>query len=302
MLKKILLISHLVVIIGVLVFGAVNRTLAKNGNEGSNQAGNRRGNAAGECLAETSCDQDPAQGTNQGNGFRGGVQPGDNNPQDTNSLGYGRNQKNTTSPSQVVSGEVSAEETAAILFMREEEKLAHDVYTVFFNQWNLDIFQNIAASESSHTSAVLNLITKYGLTDPASSQAGVFNNPTLQSLYNQVVTQGSQSLVDAIQAGALIEETDILDLQNQLAQVDNPDIQRVFENLLRGSYNHLRAFVKEYNLQTGETYQPQLLSSDLYQTIIGSGQESSGYGRGNSTGGSPTEDSTRGGGYRGGRP
>ena len=71
--------------------------------------------------------------------------------------------------------------------MREEEKLAHDVYVTLYAQWDLPIFQNISRSEQTHTDAVKTLIDRYGLTDPASSKVGVFTNPDLQALYNDLV-------------------------------------------------------------------------------------------------------------------
>ena len=98
------------------------------------------------------------------------------------------------------------------------------------------------------------------------------------SQYNQLIARGSQSLAEAIQVGAAIEEIDILDLQERLAQTDNTDIQQVFTNLLNGSYNHLRAFVSNLKTQTGETYQPQYLSAEAYQAIIGNDTSSGGNG------------------------
>jgi len=176
--------------------------------------------------------------------------------------------------------------------MREEEKLAHDVYVQLYEKWGLRVFQNISQSEQAHTDAIKVLIDRYGLQDTASSSVGVFTNPDLQALYNDLVTHDSQSLAEALKVGAAIEEIDILDLKKSLAQTDNADIQQVFNNLMNGSYNHLRAFVSNLSAQTGETYQPQYLSAETYQSIIGSGSTT----RGNGSGGGG------GGGYRGGRP
>ena len=171
----------------------------------------------------------------------------------------------------VVTGELSQDEIDSLLFMREEEKLAHDVYIALYEQWGLRIFQNIANSEQAHTEAVKTLLEAYGLDDPAAGTAtGVFINPDLQDLYDQLTVQGSQSLGDALLVGAAIEEIDILDLENALEQTENPDIQMVYQNLLKGSYNHLRAFTSNFARQTGETYQPQYLSLGEYESIVGS--------------------------------
>ncbi len=173
-------------------------------------------------------------------------------------------------------GELSAAEEEALVFMREEEKLAHDVYLFLFDQWGLPLFQNIAASEQNHTDSIAALMEKYDLDDPASTTAGVFNHPDLQALYDQLTAQGSQSLADALKVGGIIEEVDILDLQTRLAEIDNADIQQVFTNLLNGSYNHLRAFTSTLLRQAGETYQPQYMSLDAYQTIVDGSSAGSG--------------------------
>ena len=61
--------------------------------------------------------------------------------------------------------------------------------------------------------------------------------------------------------------------------IDNADILQVFNNLEKGSDNHLRAFVSTLETQTGETYEPQYLSVDEYQAIL-SGSAGNGNGRG----------------------
>ena len=198
-------------------------------------------------------------------------------------------------------GDLSQEEADALAFMVEEEKLARDVYNALYATWGSTTFQSIATSEQMHMDAIKNLLAVYGLTDPSSSQAGVFTNPDLQSLYNQLVASGKQSLAEAFKVGGAIEEIDILDLQERLAQTDNADIQQVFNNLLKGSSNHLRAFVNALQMQTGVVYQPQYMSAEAYQAIVSTttgGYGNNGGGQGaNSSGGGQG-----GGGWRGGRP
>tara|TARA_Y100001972_G_C7663337_1_gene334886 strand:+ start:1930 stop:2583 length:654 start_codon:yes stop_codon:yes gene_type:complete len=168
-------------------------------------------------------------------------------------------------------------ETAALLFMREEEKLARDVYTYLFDKWSVKSFQNISNSEQTHMDAVLVLIDKYELEDPAADNIfGTFQNSDLQRLYDELTDTGSASMEAALKVGAAIEEIDIIDLQQALdISVDNQDITIVFENLMKGSRNHLRAFVS--NLSTlGITYEPQYLTQDDYNAIINSQKETGG--------------------------
>lgn len=180
------------------------------------------------------------------------------------------------------------EEVSGLLLMREEEKLAHDVYMYLYDVWGLNVFNNIAASEQTHTEAVKTLLDTYGIKDPVEGNtAGEFTNPELQALYDRLTAQGSESLGAALKVGAAVEEIDILDLREALGQTTNPDIQRVFDNLEKGSENHLGSFTSTLTAQTGEEYQPQHLAQDDYQTIINnrsSGNPGNGQGNGNGTG------------------
>jgi hypothetical protein len=201
--------------------------------------------------------------------------------------------------SQTPAGELSDVEAEGILFMREEEKLARDVYLTLYDQWEMKVFSNIAKSESTHMDAVKTLIDRYSLEDPVEGrEIGEFANEELQSLYDQLVEQGSQSLEDALRVGAAIEEIDILDLQAYVAQTDKADIQIVYENLERGSRNHLRAFVSVLERQ-GVSYEPSYLSPEQFEEIVNSDTE-----RGGGQGG-PGGEGGRGGrggcGRRGGR-
>jgi hypothetical protein len=160
-------------------------------------------------------------------------------------------------------------EKASLIFMREEEKLAHDVYLALYDLWGLRLFQNIARSEETHTGAVKRLLDTFNIPDPAiDTPLGVFTNPVLQKLYDELITQGERSLADALKVGGAIEEIDILDLQAALDETENPDIQRVYENLRRGSENHLRAFTSTLLQQTGETYIPQYIDMSAYDGIL----------------------------------
>ncbi len=173
-------------------------------------------------------------------------------------------------PTTVAATSLSEDEAEGLAFMREEEKLAHDVYVTLYEKWGLPVFKNIAASEQQHTAAVKALLDRYGMEDPAAGNAvGVFTDPTLQSLYDQLVAQGGLSVADALKVGAAIEEIDILDLKERIAQTDKADIVRVYTNLLKGSENHLRAFVSNLKAR-GETYEPQYLSQAAYDEMIGS--------------------------------
>lgn len=168
---------------------------------------------------------------------------------------------------------LSNDELISLRWMREEEKLAHDVYITLYNKWRVNIFKNIAESEQTHQDAVLTLLIKYGIPDPAASKAvGVFSNPTLQDLYNQLVTRGNTSLMEAFKVGATIEDLDIYDLEDWLTKVDNRDIVYVYQNLNKGSRNHLRSFYSQI-VSAGGTYTAQYITQAQLEAIVNSPKE-----------------------------
>jgi hypothetical protein len=132
-----------------------------------------------------------------------------------------------------------------LLYLIEEEKLAHDVYTVLGETWGGNTFTNILASETSHQDQVLTLLNTYGLTDPRSTEIGVFTNPELQALYDQLIAQGMTSQIEAYKVGVLIEEKDIADLNTAIDSTTDTTIIATLETLLSGSENHLAAFSKK---------------------------------------------------------
>jgi len=156
--------------------------------------------------------------------------------------------------------EISQQEEESLVFLREEEKLAHDVYIYLYNLWGVKIFSNISDSEQTHTDSVLELLKKYNIEDPVKeNEIGVFQNEILQEAYNTLTEKGSLSVIEAFKVGAYIEELDIKDIRDLYEKVDNADIELVFSNLEKGSVNHINSFLNQL-IKYGETYEPQILS------------------------------------------
>ncbi len=165
--------------------------------------------------------------------------------------------------------EPSAVEIEALTFMVEEEKVARDVYNVLYETWGIPVFANIANAEQRHMDAIIGLFDKYGLENPvAGLDAGQFNNQELQTLYNSLITAGQVNEEEALLVGATIEDVDIFDLLHELQVVDNEDITRVFENLLKGSENHLRAFCSLLAMYGYDPYEAQFLAQEEIDEIL----------------------------------
>ena len=210
----------------------------------------------------------PAAGFGPGNAAQGGTGIKTTGPSTGITAGNGNG--TGTAVLTIPASELNSEEAAALLFMREEEKLARDVYTALYATWKLPTFQNIASSEQTHMDQIGLLLTRYNLPDPAKT-TGVFTDANLQALYTKLVAQGNLSIADALKVGGAIEEIDIKDLQTRLAQTDNADIQQVYNSLMSASYNHLNAFARNLSNQTGATYVPQYLSAEQYQIVTSGG-------------------------------
>jgi hypothetical protein len=171
-----------------------------------------------------------------------------------------------TSPATVT---LTDTEIAGLVWMLEEEKLAHDVYVSLYDLWGVRTFDNISRSETQHVTAVQSLLERYNIAAASLGSVGVFNDPTLQTLYDDLIARGQTSLEEALRVGAFIEEIDIKDLNMRSAQTDNVDILTVYDNLNQGSRNHLRAFVNQLN-RYGINYEPQILDNLSYQAILSS--------------------------------
>lgn len=163
---------------------------------------------------------------------------------------------------------LSPDEASMLTFMREEEKLARDVYLTMFDRWGAKIFSNIATSEQQHMDTMKKMLTRYGLPDPAMTGIGFFSNSDLQDAYNALVASGAQSYVQGLFAGASIEEIDMVDIQHAISVTTHLDLITAYQNLLEGSKNHLRAYVGALAAQ-GVTYSPQHISLELFNAIIG---------------------------------
>jgi len=166
---------------------------------------------------------------------------------------------------------LSNEDTEALLFMLEEEKLARDTYDYLDNKWGIKQFTNIKKSEQSHMNAIINLLDQHSIAYTVLPY-GSFEDETLQNYYNQFIESGQISQANALQIGATIEDLDIVDLQEFIDNTTNLDIISVFESLKCGSKNHLRSFVSSIE-NIGDTYIVQYLTQEDYNLIISSNNE-----------------------------
>lgn len=162
---------------------------------------------------------------------------------------------------------LSDADLVALLKMKEEEKLARDVYATFNAKWGKQPFKHISKAEDTHLKAVVSLLKLYNLPDTIIAEAGKFSDVKIQAFYDEMVLKGDSSLINALSISALIEEMDIADIKSILSSTTNTNLLIVLENLLSGSRNHLRAFDKQLNY-LGIKYTPVYLTVEEYNKIV----------------------------------
>ena len=150
---------------------------------------------------------------------------------------------------------LTQDEIDTLLWMREEEKLARDVYIKMTEYYPVDIFSNIAAAEQKHFDAIGRKLDQYGITDVALDGVGDFYNSDLQQMYNEFVQDGQVGYVEALFVGVAIEEADLVDLTVAIDETDSRPLKRTYSRLLIGSQHHLDSFIKLLEKE-GIDYEP----------------------------------------------
>lgn len=151
-------------------------------------------------------------------------------------------------------------------YLYEEERLAHDIYTELSDKWELSIFENIAKSEQLHFQHLLVIYENYGLRVPKIAN-GFYNYPELNLLYDRFFEGGMMTLESSLTLAANLEEYNIADIERYLMHTQNVDLTLVYNSILEGSKNHLRAIHR--NIQKhGYNYEPVFLGKSQFQQIL----------------------------------
>ena len=150
----------------------------------------------------------------------------------------------TPTPTATVTATADAALAGNLTHMRDEERLARDLYTALSAKYSQAApFVNIARSEQVHYDTMGLLLTRYGVPDPSAGKAaGNYADPALQSLYDTLLASGSESVAKAYDAGIAVETVDIADLKAAIEKTTQADAEAAFANLMNGSENHLAAF------------------------------------------------------------
>jgi len=141
---------------------------------------------------------------------------------------------------------LTEEQKDRLFFIYQEEKVARDVYIYLGNLYEEEsTFASIQLSEQRHIDAAQQLCVNYGIDISMVDESanGNFEVDYLQDLYQTCIDLGSESLLEALKVGKLVEETDIGTLTESITSMDMPDdVIRTYEVLREGSYNHLESY------------------------------------------------------------
>jgi len=191
---------------------------------------------------------------------------------------------------------LDATEASHLTFMREEEKLARDVYLTLADLYpDQRVFNRIATrSEQTHTDTMRDRLEQFDLPDPnpetnnLPSSLGVFTGNDwgwyFKEKFELLTSKGEISELDALYVGAFIEELDMQDIAIcpqvmidrgfsspcGLAYTDEESLQSAYRSLISGSENHLRAYVGQIEAVIGVgNYKAQYLSQTEVDSILG---------------------------------
>jgi hypothetical protein len=172
-------------------------------------------------------------------------------------------------------------EEKTMLFVREEEKMARDIYLALYTRWADPTFYTIATkSEQKHMDSVKAMLDNLSIPDPVvDDSAGAFTNTDIRALYGGLLARGLATLDEGLAVGAFIEEYDIVDVQNardEAASGSNQlPILQTYDSLLCGSRNHLRSFVGQIRAG-GIAYTAQFMTQAEVDAIVNSSSEKCG--------------------------
>jgi len=229
--------------------GSTAQSETRGGGYGRGAEAKGRANTGGDQNVETRQGGGRNEETRQGNG-RSDDDFGYRNQSDDPEAGRGRVDDGTRGPENCEEcdyemGTLTDEQRSEAVLMANEEKLAHDVYVALDELYDVRVFERIAWAENQHQTAVNHIMENYEIVgSPFGMEAGVFTDAGIETLYDELVAQGSESLAAAYGVGVQIEELDIADLRTAMEGLEEaaPDVFHVYSNLLRGSERHLTSF------------------------------------------------------------
>ena len=131
-----------------------------------------------------------------------------------------------------------------IISIAQELKLAQNLYSKIYKQWELKIFRNISKAKSHQIKVIKFLADRYNLELPPTFKDETFEDSSLQEKLDDLLNQALSSEQNALEVAISTEENSIEDL-NQTLHSDLPkDLELTYAHLLKADQRHLYIFQK----------------------------------------------------------
>lgn len=137
-------------------------------------------------------------------------------------------------------GDLTSQQESTLAAIADQQKLAHDLYAAFADQYDEAVFDRAATAESRQLTAVRTWLDRYEVDDPtAGLAAGQFAGAEVQDTYDQLLSDGSADLAAALEVARTLEQAEADALEDALDGVSGLDLTRLYEHLLDASQRHL---------------------------------------------------------------
>ena len=158
---------------------------------------------------------------------------------------------------------------SVILYLVEQEKLAHDFYRSLDTMWVTDIFNRVANEEFEHVGKLSAVAAELMINVPNHFNeypVGQFIDNKLRHLYAELMTAANFSLEDAYRTSANLEERKMVDLKMALKEPNFELENLTYKALLIGSEDNFKVFIRALN-EMNSGYTPILMSPSEFEAL-----------------------------------
>lgn len=158
---------------------------------------------------------------------------------------------------------------SVILYLVEQEKLAHDFYRSLDTMWVTDIFNRVANEEYVHVGKLSAVAAELMISVPNHFNEypmGQFIDSKLRHLYTELMIAANFSLEDAYRTCANLEERKMVDLKMALKEPNFELENLTYKALLIGSEDNFKAFIRALN-EMNSGYTPILMSPSEFEAL-----------------------------------
>lgn len=156
-----------------------------------------------------------------------------------------------------------------VLYLIEQEKLAHDLYSVLDTIWVTEIFNRLSGDERNHMEKLNAVAVDFMMVVPNHFNEylpGQYINENLRHLYHDLLLDANLSLEDAYRTCANLEERKILDLRAALKQPNFELETLTYKALLIGAEDNFKLFLRAL-LEMNAGYQPIHFSNSEFEAL-----------------------------------